>query len=310
MAAVWFNHSLTDEQERRRRLYAGEIFVYDHLRSVKELASFARQIVEEALVPHDPRFVHEKLAPMELAAILGRLKPTFTHHPKVRRLTVGILEELGCDLTDCHVDVAKLRTAYPSWHLRKGIAYAFPAHRDTWYGAPQAQINWWLPLYPLHEDNAMAFYPRYFSKPIENDSQSFNYYRRNIERQDVAKFVAEDPRVQPAAININQEEPEFRLLPSVGGLILFSGAQLHATVASSTCLSRYSIDFRTVSRHDVEQNIGAPKVDVRCSGTALRDFRRAKDNAPLPEETARMLDPVGPVEGEAAIFDYIPPNGP
>lgn len=303
MGAIWFNRVITNDEERRTRLYAGEIFVYDHLRSVAEFADFTRETVQAALAPHDPRHVHEVLTPVELAPLLGRLKPQFTHHPDARRLVTSILEELGVDLDDCHLDVPKLRTAYPTGHLTRGIAYAFPGHRDTWYGGPQAQINWWLPIYPLAPDNAMAFYPRYFSNAAANDSDRFNYYRRNVERRDVAKFIDEDPRVQPSAIGLTADEPEFRLLPEVGGLIVFSGAQLHATVSSPNSLSRYSVDFRTVSRQDVERGLGARNVDARCTGTALRDFRRVRDGALVPEELARLLDPVGPAQDEIAVFE-------
>jgi hypothetical protein len=302
MIPIWFNRPVKDDEERRTRLYAGEIFVYDRLRSVQEFARFTREMVEAALAPHDPRHVHEALTPAELAPLLGRLKPTYTHHPEARRLVVGILDELGVDLDDCHLDVPKLRTSYPTSHLTKGIAFAFGGHRDTWYGSPQAQINWWLPIYPLASDNAMAFYPRYFAKPVANDSERFNYYRRNVERRDVAKFIDDDPRIQPAAVGLDADEPEVRLLPEVGGMIVFSGAQLHATVSSPMALSRYSVDFRTVSRRDVELGLGARNVDTRCTGTALRDFRRASDAAAMCEELARKLDPIGPAEGEVAVF--------
>ena len=42
-------------------------------------------------------------------------------------------------------------------HLTTGIAYAFPWHRDVWYSAPPQQINWWLPVFAVREDNAMRF---------------------------------------------------------------------------------------------------------------------------------------------------------
>jgi hypothetical protein len=160
-----------------------------------------------------------------------------------------------------------------------------------------------MPVYPLQEDNAMAFYPRYFSQPVANNSSEFDYYRRNIERADVSKFVDSDPRIQPAAIHLESSEPRFLLLPPVGGIILFSAAQLHATITSPSSLSRYSVDFRTVSRRDIEQLQGAPNLDARCSGTALRDFTRVHDGAAMPEKLARLLDPVGPTSEEAAVFN-------
>ena len=107
----------------------------------------------------------------------------------------------------------------------------------------------------------------------------------------MAKFIEEDPRVQPSAIGLSSDEPEFRLLPQVGGVIVFSGAQLHATVSSPDSLSRYSVDFRTVSRRDVERGVGARNVDSRCTGTALRDFRRVRDGAVIPEELPDFWTP-------------------
>jgi hypothetical protein len=302
MTAVWLNPTFTDE-ERRCHLYAGDIVVYSHIPAVEAFAAFIREMIEASFAPHDPRHVHEFYSPEHLAPILGKLKPQFTHHPEARRLVISILGALGTDVDDCHLDVPKLRSAYPTGHLTKGIAYAFGAHRDTWYGAPGAQINWWLPAYPLAADNAMAFYPRYFSQPVANDSDKFNYYRRNTERRNVTQFVREDPRIQPSANGMSTDEPEFRLLPEVGGVILFSGAQLHATATSADSLARYSVDFRTVSRRDIERGLGAANVDGHCVGTALRDFRRCSDWTPIPEMLAKLLDPVGPQEGELAVYE-------
>jgi hypothetical protein len=301
MTAIWLNRATTDA-ERRAALHNGQIFVYESLRAVGRFVSFARELIQQAFAPHDPERIHEILEPAELASVLGKLKPAFTHHPDAWRLMTDVLEELGCDLQDIHCDVPKLRTAYPVGHLTKGIAYAFPPHRDTWYAAPQAQINWWLPLYPLQPDNAMAFYPHYFDRPIENDSAEFNYYRRNRERVDAHRFVAEDPRAQPAA-RLPEDEPQFRLLPMTGGIILFSGSQLHRTVPNTSQRSRYSIDFRTVSKSDIVEGRGAPALDVHCTGTALRDFRRAVDRASMSEELALHLDPAGPGAGEILVFD-------
>lgn len=302
MGAVWFNRAV-DDAERRRALGAGELFVYDGLPEVEAYAAFSRGLVEEALAPHAPQRVHEALEPAQLAPLLGKLKPAFTHHVEGRRLMTKIVAALGADLDDVYIDVPRLRTAYPAGHLTKGIAYAFPGHRDTWYGAPMAQTNWWLPLYPLAADNAMAFYPGRFARPVKNDSDQFNYYRRNAERRNVIEFIDHDPRVQPSALELDDDEPEFRLLPAVGGVILFSAAQLHATRTGPESLSRYSVDFRTVSRSDLEKGLGAANVDSRSVGTALRDFRRASDGAAMPEELALKVDPTPPREGEVVVFE-------
>jgi len=69
-----------------------------------------------------------------------------------------------------------------------------------------------------------------------------------------------------------------------GGAIVFSGAHLHATIPNTSGRSRFSIDFRTVNLDDVLEGVGAANVDSECTGTTLRDFVRASDLAPLPEE--------------------------
>src|SRR2546422_2486545 len=55
-----------------------------------------------------------------------------------------------------------MRTATSDNYLTAGLAYAFHPHRDTWYSAPLCQVNWWLPVYEIAPDNAMAFHPRYW----------------------------------------------------------------------------------------------------------------------------------------------------
>ena len=63
----------------------------------------------------------------------------------------------------------------------------------------------------------------------------------------------------------------------------FSAAQLHSSVTNMTGKTRFSIDFRTIARADAEAFLGAPNIDSACTGTALTDFLRVRDLAPLPE---------------------------
>lgn len=80
--------------------------------------------------------------------------------------------------------------------------------------------------------------------------------------------------------------------------MIFSGDQLHATIPNTSSVTRYSIDFRTVHAGDVREGVGAPRVDVACQGTALRDFRRVTDNAVFSEaDVARYDSEVAHVDG-------------
>lgn len=293
-----------DDAERRARVYSGDVIVYSRVPEVAAFAAFARDLLTGGLAPDEPTSVHNSRTPYELAELLIELKPRFIHHPEsithVRRIT----EALGASPNVTYADVPKMRTAFPVGGLSDGIAYAFQAHRDTWYGAPPQQINWWLPLWPADTNNAMEFYPSWFGRVTENSSEEYNYYVANQWRGRIKDFsVGKDTRVHPAPRRpIEPSEPRICLVPPVGGVMLFSGDQLHATIPNTSAVTRYSIDFRTVDLNDLRTGTGAPIVDVRCTGTALRDFRRLTDLAELPEDEVSPYDSEDAALGGVKVF--------
>ena len=281
MPSVYFDPELGDE-ERRQRLYAGDIIILSATPGTRALVSLAKEMLENAFAPHDPRALHKHMTPEQVAAVLSKLKPSFIHHPECKKLIPMIMRENDVSLDRIYFDVPRLRSAYPSHFLSSGIAYAFHPHRDTWYSAPMCQINWWIPIYQLDPNNAMAFYPRYSAEPVENNSEIYNYDEWNAKsRGSAAQHVKHDTREQPKP----QQELDpltIRYLPPPGGVLVFSGAQLHETVPNTTDLARYSIDFRTVHIDDVVAGRGAPNLDSRCTGTTMRDYLRGSDLQHLP----------------------------
>ena len=289
MASVYFNPRIDDET-RRQRLYDGDLFILSASTGTESLIAVARKMLEEAFAPHDPRTIHKHKSAEEVAAILSVLKPKFIHHPECKALIKQIMRENGVDLDKLYFDVPRLRSAYPSHFLSAGIAYAFHPHRDTWYSAPMCQLNWWMPVYPIEANNAMAFYPRYFKEPVKNNSSVYNYYQWNsTNRASAATHVKSDTREQPKPQQ-PLEGATMCFLPEPGSIILFSGAQLHETVPNTTEVARYSIDFRTVHLDDLVGRRGAANVDSRCTGTTMRDYLRATDFEHLPEDVVQIYD--------------------
>jgi hypothetical protein len=289
MTTVFFDQQLSDE-ERRRALYRGDLFVYSPIAASQRLVALATAMLAEAFAPHDPRTVSRHLGMEECAAILSKLKPAFIHHSECKVLLPEIVAALGGDTQSVYFDVPRMRSAYPTDYLTSGIAYAFHPHRDTWYSAPPCQINWWLPIYEIAPDNCMAFHPRYFTEPVLNNSDSYNYYAWNERhRAEAAKHVHSDTREQPKPQQAI-ERREIRVICPPGGMILFSAAHLHETVPNTSGVGRYSIDFRTVHLADVLARAGAPNVDSRCTGTTMRDYLRCSDLQHLPDAAIRSYD--------------------
>jgi hypothetical protein len=282
MSNIYFD-SLCSDQDRRSVLYNGDIFVYSPSDATAKLCALAKQMVNEAFAPRDPLTIDRHLSIEECARILSSLKPAFIHHPECKRLLPEIICSTGGDPNAIYFDVPRLRSAYPTTYLTSGIAYAFHPHRDTWYSAPMCQINWWLPISEITPQNCLAFYPKYFYKPIQNNSEIYNYAEWNRKsRLEAAKHVTSDTREQPRP----QEEVDaesIKIICPPAGLILFSGAHLHETVPNTSGVARYSIDFRTVHYGDAVAHLGAANVDSRCTGTTMRDYLRSSDLCHLPD---------------------------
>jgi hypothetical protein len=163
-----------------------------------------------------------------------------------------------------------------------------------------------MPIYPIVPENAMAFHPRYWSQPVRNGSAGYNYAEWNrTSRQNAAQFVKEDTRKQPKPEEPMELDPQIRVIAPPGGILLFSGAQMHSSVPNNSGRTRFSIDFRTVNIDDVAARRGAPNVDSGCTGTTMGDYLRGTDLAHVPEEYYALYETqpgfAKPEEFESAI---------
>jgi hypothetical protein len=284
MNTIYFDAAIYDD-ERRRLLYEGQVFVYSPSPHSLALRDFARELSAQAFAPHNPETAQYELPVEQYVATLAQLKPKFIHHPRSKELVRGILADLGCDLEETYFDVPRLRTMTSGDYLAAGLAYAFHPHRDTWFSAPQCQLNWWIPVYDITTENTMALHPRYWSEPIRNSSRDYDYERWNQESRHIAASqIKTDTRKQPRAEDVFEVEPQLRVVCPAGGIWIFSAAHMHSTVRNTSGRTRFSIDFRTVCRGDLEERRGAPNIDSACTGTTLRDYLRGSDLEHLPPE--------------------------
>lgn len=291
MNTIYYDPQFSDER-RREELFRGQLLVYSPRRSTLAFIEFARTLIKEAFVPYDPETAQRHLSVEQYADLLGKLKPNFIHHPQSKVLIRDIFDEMGCDLEKTYFDVPKMRSSTSDNYLTTGIAYAWHPHRDTWYSAPPCQINWWIPIYDIESNNAMAFHSQYWNVPVKNSSNGYNYYVWNQQNRGghVARFLKEDPRPLPKPTESLVLDPQVRLIVPAGGVILFSAAQMHSSVPNTSGKTRFSIDFRVVNLDDVTERKGAPRVDEACTGTTMRDYLRASDLSHIPADLVSLYD--------------------
>jgi hypothetical protein len=199
---------------------------------------------------------------------------------QVRRLLGAALEEVGVDPTRTYWDSIHLRIVPPAQGARQVGRIGF--HRDTWSSNLLQQTNWWMTIRPLASERTIAFYPSYWSRPIENTSASWNLdeireRRRNGERD-------EDIPIVPEPTEPVDTESELRIVIEPGDMLCFSGAHLHASVPNTTAETRCSVELRTVHVDDIARDRGAPDLDGRAPLVPLEWFRSMADGRSLREE--------------------------
>jgi len=212
---VYLNSPSPDDI-RRQRLYAGQIFLFTPTPEMTALREFAAQMIEEEFAPHDPLTAQFDMPVERFVEVFGPLKPKFIHHPRTKQLMRDALSGLGCDLDDTYLDVPRLRGVTSDEYLTAGVGYAHPMHRDTWWSAPLAQLNWWMPLYEFESESSMAFHPPFWGTGVDNHSEDFNYYEWNaVGRKDASKHIKTDTRKQPKPEEPIKLDPQVRMGGSI-----------------------------------------------------------------------------------------------
>ncbi len=232
MTTIYFDSHLGDE-ERRRRLYAGDVFVYSPRPISRGFVEHARELIEEAFSPLDPLYAQDSLPVEKFVEIMGPLKPRFIHHPRTQQILRELLEAFGADLEKTYFDVPRMRVATSGGYLTAGVAYVLHPHRDIWYSSPPCQLNWWLPVFPFESESSFSFHPRYWNEPVPNSSNEYNHYEWNkVGRASSAQQVKADTRKQPKALVPLELEPELpgrlsarRADPLLGRPPAFDGAE-------------------------------------------------------------------------------------
>ncbi|MEJ7599259.1 MAG: phytanoyl-CoA dioxygenase family protein [Kofleriaceae bacterium] len=260
----------------RRAVYAGDVFLGPPTPASQQLVATVRAALSLALecAPDAIRDVPQQIPNAELFARIGALRKELYLAPHYHAAVRDVIAAYGIDPARVAFDPLRLRVIQHRGHDNPLAAAVYHPHRDTWYAHPRALIAWWIPLDELSPEETFVFYPERFAAPVPNDSEIFDYadwvrdgWELKIGWQKLAAEAAY-PRAQPGA----DSGPPVGFACRAGDNLVFSGAQFHATLPQATGRTRYSLDFRIVDLDDHAAGLGAPDVDNRSRGSALRDY--------------------------------------
>jgi len=259
-----------DNATLRQKLYAGEIFKTAPTSSSLETIAHINEIITKELgLPLEA--VHERLSEKEFLEKMRDLRLAIVESPVCRDYARRLMTEFGFSIEQNAFDVIRLRSVLHNSHLNPALARAYSLHRDTWYANPQCQINWWIALHDVPEEQAFSFYPARFNRKVENTSAAFDYnqWMNKVGWQSTRSQLSVD---YPRALQVPPAEERQSFSCRAGEILLFSAANLHQTNPNATGLSRFSIDFRTVHLDDHSNHKGAPNADNGSRPEALQDY--------------------------------------
>lgn len=252
-------------------LYEGAVFKCAATSETLALVAVLRASLERAFGPGVQK-VHERLTFAEMKQPLADIRADLERDPAYAATCRRILAGLG--LPEMRLDALRLRCVLHGGHESPAAARAYAAHRDTWFGNPEAQINIWLPVFDVTAEETFTFYPAYFDEPIKNSSGGFDYddWMGKVGWQG-AKTVQQPVDIDyPQVLEDIRDDKAFGFAAQAGEMIVFAASHLHQTVRNASGRTRFSLDFRAVHMADHLAGRGAPNVDNASRPDALRDY--------------------------------------
>lgn len=262
-----------DNATLRRAIYAGGIFRIGACAATRDLAAQVMALLTEKF-GDNLHTVHERLSFNDMQPGMGDIRAQLAALPEYRAAQAEILTATGFNTAELAIDVLRLRCVMDNGHLNKGAALAYTAHRDTWFGNPQAQVNFWMALHDVTPAQSFSFYPSLFAKAVPNTSGGFSYGEW-MGKRGWQGMKSNDAVEYPAPLGQPEDPAAFSFTAAAGDIIVFSAAQLHQTVRNASGVTRFSLDFRAVHLDDHRQGLGAPNADNGSKPEALEDYWKA-----------------------------------
>lgn len=191
------------------------------------------------------------MVPSDYRRLATRARTRVADDPVIQREWRGVLAAVGYGPESLWLDRVRLRVV-PSRDVDHRRLAPLPPHRDTWASRIMAQVNWWLPLYPLRETSTMLIWPGVFRRPVANNSADWDF--------EEFKRAGLGYPLLPAA-DAHPERPGTPVLIEPGDLLGFSAAHLHGGIRDASGRTRFGIDSRTVWEPDRRAGRRAPDVD-------------------------------------------------
>jgi hypothetical protein len=264
----------------RAPVLAGDIVIVRGSPTFAALVQHIRDTLTTAFGDADPTTAHVRLDEQTYHARVQQVDQALSDDPAVLRLIADFVRSLGWpaqgigyfgpfvrySLPPVYAGAegyfSKVAVRYTSRHRRAdGATAVLNAHRDTWFGAPFHQLNFWAPLYPYQPGSGLVLLPGLFTRSLRNNTAGFDVWRAKLGYAVGPMWLEEVERTEQVHADL-----EF------GQFIVFSANHFHGTGSNVGPASRISIELRLVCEDDRQNGVRSPNVDYHGIGE-LSQFR-------------------------------------
>jgi hypothetical protein len=270
------------DEERRARIFEGDLIAIGQQAFGSALSQLAREILEQKL-GSEPPLAHQRMSEIDFAGLFTSARAMLSKRRTGLELVARLVADLGCDPHSTYVSPPRLDAVTGHGFLAYGIGFPRHPHRDTWYADSPSEVEWWISLYDLTETASLAFHPRYWERPVLNSSEHFDFDRWQTARRTAGRPTSASPE-DARALEPVELAPEVRVACRVGGVFMFSPAQLYSIVPDPALRTGFALHFQTAHESDLLRGVGAPNLDARPRGSALVALSRCDDFSPVPKE--------------------------
>lgn len=268
----------------RGAVLRGDVIALRQLPSLPHLLDLLEEILTDALGIEDLEAAHEYFEFQEMKEKTDAAYERLAEDSRIVPAVLAIIDDLGLEQDRVLWEWPGFRLLQPIEAGGRGVyraanSAALSAHRDTWYGSPQHEINLWGPIKRLDPDATLRILTRYFRKTVANSSFGYDIWQNYA-------GIALSPSIR-ARVN-----PEGAFAPplAVGDALCFSGHQLHASAVNRSGRTRVSFEFRLLHRDDEGRADVPPNVDSHGLGEIYKGWYDA-DGGHVNRLTGRVGAP-------------------
>jgi len=262
---------------------AGKVHLHVRPPSLTPFLENIKSQLESFFPEGDPRLVVGTLSSDALLTRMKQIRDQIMLSQESTELLCPVWQELGFSLEDLYFDAIRIRCVPDRYHENPEAISVSYIHRDPWYANPQCQLNLWIPIYDVKKDAGFRIYPKYFTNPIPNNSNLFDYN----EWMEMGGFQANQTpvgktRIFPSPKIEPMDNSTIDVFGESGELTLFSSHHLHGTSANVSGIARFSLEVRFVCYSHLEQKKGPLKLDNQSIGSTLIDMKSVKADKKIP----------------------------